>query len=105
MNRRERRAATARGQTQSGESRGDHARESLSTATIKIIEANESDADAPPAKPSSVMRLFSSLLLSRWVLARVKNPEVERILISFALEAGRQDVADELIRRQAMRPR
>jgi hypothetical protein len=43
------------------------------------------------------------VLLSRWLLARVKNPEVERLLITVAMEAGRQDVADELIRRQSIR--
>jgi len=35
----------------------------------------------------------------------VKNPEVEQLLITVAMEVGRPDVADELIRRQAMRAR
>lgn len=52
-----------------------------------------------------MLRLVARILLSRWLLARVKNPEVERLLISVAMEAGRVEVADELIRRQTMRAR
>ncbi len=48
-------------------------------------------------------RLLARVLLSRWVLARVHHPDVERLLISFASEANRTEVADELIRRQALR--
>jgi hypothetical protein len=42
------------------------------------------------------------VLLSRWVLKRVKNPAVQQLLISVAMEAGRPEVADELIRRRAL---
>jgi hypothetical protein len=67
--------------------------------------ALEASISGPSAKPKSglVMRFFSKLLLSRWVLKRVDNPEVERLLMSVALEANRKDVIDELTRRQALR--
>lgn len=62
-----------------------------------------SDPRTPPARPSLLTRLLARVLLSRWVLARVHHPDVERLLISFASEANRTEVADELIRRQALR--
>jgi hypothetical protein len=54
-------------------------------------------------KPHFMMRILAKVLLSRWVLNRVKHADVERLLMTFATEAGRPDVADELVRRQAMR--
>jgi len=51
-----------------------------------------------------MLRLAARVLLSRWVLARVKAPDVERLLISVAVQAGRPEVADELRRRQIARP-
>jgi hypothetical protein len=59
--------------------------------------------NAPTHKPALITRLLATVLLSRWVLARVQHPDVERLLINFATEAGRFDVADDLARRQAMR--
>jgi len=59
------------------------------------------DASAP--RPSLFMRALARLLLSNWVLKRVQHPDVERLLMSFAAETGRQEVVDELIRRQALR--
>ena len=56
-----------------------------------------------PHKPTLITRLLATVLLSRWVLARVEHPDVERLLINFATEAGRVDVADGLIRRQTLR--
>jgi hypothetical protein len=71
------------------------------------LAQTKAGATAPSAheKPKAGlgMRLFSALLLSRFVLKRVKQPEVERLLMSVALEAGRQDVVDELTRRDALR--
>jgi hypothetical protein len=57
-----------------------------------------------PPKPKLFTRLLAKVLLSRWVLKRVQHPDVERLLISFATEAGRTDIADELVRRQLTRP-
>jgi hypothetical protein len=59
--------------------------------------------DIVPAKPSLVIRALAKILLSPWVLARVQHPDVERLLISFAVQTNRIDVVDELTRRQAMR--
>jgi len=59
--------------------------------------------DIVPAKPSLVIRALAKILLSPWVLARVQHPDVERLLISFAVQTNRVDVVDELTRRQAMR--
>ncbi|MBL8642879.1 MAG: hypothetical protein JNK21_03015 [Rhodospirillaceae bacterium] len=55
------------------------------------------------APPGLGLRLFSKILLSKFVLNRVKQPEVEKLLMSVALEVGRTDVVDELTRRQAAR--
>jgi len=54
-------------------------------------------------KPSFVIRALAKVLLSSWVLARVQHPDVEQLLMSFAIQTGRQDVADELVRRHALR--
>jgi hypothetical protein len=98
MNRRDRRAAAARGQP-SGEA--------LQRGPVNTSAFGAENGSSAPAaaKPSWVLRLVARILLSRWLLARVKNPEVERMLISMAMEAGRTEVADELIRRQTMRAR
>jgi hypothetical protein len=58
---------------------------------------------SPQRRSGILMRWFSRILLSRWVLARVSNPEVERLLMMVALETNRKDAADELTRREAMR--
>jgi hypothetical protein len=104
MNRRDRRAAAALGQPSSEASRQDPGRPGVSTR-INVVAARGAGANGPPVKPSWVLRLVARVLLSRWLLARVKNPEVERLLISVAMEAGRPEIADELIRRQTLRAR
>ena len=96
MNRRERRAAAARGETSPQPLPG-HVSENARSAP----EA----PGTPVGKPSLLLRLVAGALLSKWVLARVKNPEIERLLISVAMESGRTDAADELTRRQARRTR
>jgi hypothetical protein len=59
---------------------------------------------APQAhKPGIFIRLLAKVILSRWILNRVKHSDVERLLITFAAEAGKPDIADELTRRQALR--
>jgi hypothetical protein len=58
---------------------------------------------ATRTRPGLALRLFSRIILSNWILSRVRNPEVERLLMSVAFEAGRTDVVDELTRREALR--
>ena len=73
----------------------------LSLAKTKTDTTTSSPNEKP--KAGLGMRLFSALLLSRFVLKRVKQPAVEQLLMSVALEVGRQDVVDELTRRDALR--
>ena len=68
-----------------------------------VAAAVDYPPNQPIPKPTLITRLLASVLLSRWILARVQHPDVERLLINFALEAGRHDVADELSRRQTLR--
>lgn len=99
MNRRDRRAAAARGQPSS------ETRQHGPGSTPAFGNGTGSPAPDAGAKPSWVLRLVARVLLSRWLLARVKNHDVESLLISVAMQAGRTEVADELIRRQTMRAR
>lgn len=61
------------------------------------------DASAAAARPSFLLRAFSRVLLSQWVIARVDNPQVEQLLMSLAMEAKRPEVADQILRRRALR--
>jgi len=56
-------------------------------------------------QPGIILRVAAKILLSQWVLARVQHHDAERLLISLALEVGRRNVADALLRRQALRLR
>jgi hypothetical protein len=56
-----------------------------------------------PHKAGLLTRALAHVLLSRWVLKRVQHPDVEQLLTSFAREAGRLDIADELTRRRSTR--
>jgi hypothetical protein len=47
-------------------------------------------------RPSLVLRMVASVVLSRWVLKRVRHPAVRAMLASMARETGRQDLAKEL---------
>lgn len=76
------------------------------------LQTGQPMPDAPPAlatalagqrKPSFWLKLFSKVLLSRWIVARVQHPQVEQLLISLALESGRPEVADQIVRRQALK--
>ncbi len=60
-------------------------------------------AASPPARPSFALRMVSRILLSPMVLSRVRQRDLERVLAAIAVEAGRPEVADSLLRRQAMR--
>ncbi len=52
-----------------------------------------------PQKPSLILRILAKILLSSWVLNRVQHPDIERLLIAFATQVNRPEVADHLIRR------
>ncbi|HEX2648561.1 MAG TPA: hypothetical protein VHN19_01330 [Burkholderiales bacterium] len=58
----------------------------------------------PPAqKPGILLRMVASVLLSPWVLNKVKSPDVERMLANMAIQADRPEVAKSLLNRIAMR--
>jgi hypothetical protein len=102
MNRRERRSASSKGQPvpPRPQTPNDLASSPSSGSHIEFIDLPITQNDTQPSKPSWLLRVVSRVMLSRWVRARVQNPEVERLLISIARETGRMDVADELMRRQ-----
>jgi hypothetical protein len=52
------------------------------------------------AKPGLILRLFASIVLSPAVLKRVNHADVERLLANVALQAGRPEVARELLSRR-----
>ena len=102
MNRQQRRAA-AKSQEQPGQ---DGAIDVSVNIDLGSLTSNAPASSNPPplkGKPGFLSRCFASILLSRWVLKRVHHPEAERLLIALAMEGGRPEVADELVRRQAMR--
>lgn len=54
------------------------------------------EAPAPQSRPGLALRLVSAILLSSWVLRRVKNPEVLGMLLEVARQAGRDDIVRKL---------
>lgn len=75
----------------------------LNLSNITIPDLNITSPEPATAKPGLIVRLIAKLLLSRWVLNRVSNPSIESLLSTVATQLGRDDVADELARRQALR--
>ena len=57
----------------------------------------------PQAKPGLVLRLFAKILLAPWVLKRVRHADVERLIAGVAVQAGRPDIAANLLNRIALR--
>jgi len=58
---------------------------------------------AVATSPSLMLRFAASILLSAWVLKRVRNPQVFSMLRQVAIQAGRDDAArsiDERMRQQ-----
>ncbi len=55
------------------------------------------------AKPGIVLRLIARILLAPWVLKRVKHADVERVLAGVAVQAGRPEIAADLLNRSAIR--
>lgn len=56
--------------------------------------------DAVQAKPGLLLRLFAGIVLSPAVLKRVNHADVERLLAGVALQAGRPELARELLSRK-----
>jgi len=48
------------------------------------------------SRPGLLLRLFSGVLLARWVIKRVNHPDVLAILRQLAQQTGRTDAADFL---------
>lgn len=87
-------------------------RQRRSAAKIKRPEAlarQELPKDTPEAKtvttakPGLVLRLFAKVLLAPWVLKRVRHADVERLIAGVAVQAGRPEIAAELLNRIALR--
>lgn len=57
----------------------------------------------PEAKPGFVLRLFAKILLAPWVLKHIKHADVERLIAGVAVQAGRPDIAANLLNRIALR--
>ena len=55
------------------------------------------------AKPGLVLRLFAKIVLTPWVLNRVKHADVERLLAGVAVQTGRPEIAESLLNRIALR--
>ncbi len=88
MNRKQRRAAAKQPQQ--------------STAT-RPAYAVDPIATVPAGKPGFVLRMVAKVMLSHWVLRRVRHPDVERILASVAFQVGRPEIARELLHRREIR--
>lgn len=50
----------------------------------------------PPAKPSLLVRGFAAIVLSPWVIRRVRHPAARAALALVAHEVGRHELANEL---------
>jgi hypothetical protein len=55
-----------------------------------------SAVSAIPANPSWLLRLIAWVVLSHWVLKRVRQPAVRSVLATIARQVGRHDLAAEL---------
>lgn len=56
----------------------------------------------PEATPGLVLRVFAKVLLAPWVLKRVRHADVERLIAGVAGQAGRPDIAADLLNRIAL---
>jgi len=69
-------------------------------------EAPQVDTEVKPgpeAKPGVVLRLFAKILLAPWVLKRIRHADVERLIAGVAVQAGRPEVAANILNRIALR--
>jgi len=84
MNRKQRRK-TARG-----------ARRTERRATPTVRPDQQNDSAAVLGKPSLLLRIVAFVVLSRWVLKRVRHPSVRATLAAIARQVGRDDLAADL---------
>lgn len=78
----------------------------LSLGTVdrsSLGELRGATASSTPVKTGFMVRMIAKILFSGWVMRRIKNPAIESLLASVATQMGRDDIADELMRRQAGR--
>lgn len=66
------------------------------------VASNEAQKVTAP-EPGLLLRLAARLLLSPMVLNRIQHPDVERALISLAIQARKPQIAQSLENRIAMR--
>ena len=99
MNRSQRRAAKSK----SRKTRA--APDAAAAPPVAPIEVQPAPPEvAPPsAPPSLILRVFAGIILSNFVLKRVKNAEVERLLASVARQAGKTEIATDLLLRRMKR--
>lgn len=67
------------------------------------LEAQEAKLEHQEVKPGFLLRLFAKLVLAPWILKRVHHAAVERLLAEVAVQAGRPEVAMNLLNRIAVR--
>ncbi|MFM9967454.1 MAG: hypothetical protein ACKVQK_03485 [Burkholderiales bacterium] len=58
---------------------------------------------AAMAKPGFLLRFFAKILLAPWVLKRVRHADMERLLAGVAVQAGKPEIAVELLGRVELR--
>ncbi len=75
---------------------------SFGTVERDTLDTLPSSASAP-VKTGFLVRMIAKILFSGWVMRRIKNPAIESLLASVAAQMGRDDIADELMRRQVGR--
>ena len=63
----------------------------------------ETQKPATEAEPGVLLRLFANILLAPWVLKRVRHADLERLLAGVAVQAGRPEIAANLLSRIATR--
>ncbi|MCC6915364.1 MAG: hypothetical protein IT566_16825 [Rhodospirillaceae bacterium] len=94
MNRRDRRAAAAQERTKDDQAPYDPSSSVRPFAPVV----------AAPASSGFLLRMFARIILSRWVIKRVKHPHVLTIMADLAGQAGRMDAMmhiQEKLRRHA----
>jgi hypothetical protein len=73
-------------------------------ANISVSQSSPPAASGTLPPPGRVLRLAASVLLSSWVLGRVRSPEIFSMLRQVALQAGRQDAVVRIDERLSRKP-
>lgn len=72
-------------------------------ASGKPAEMPQDETPVAAGKWGFIDRWFANIVLSPWVLARVKDPAVEQLLANVAIRVGRTGIAKDLLTRVANR--